>query len=173
MPALETLPSWMMPLLAVLAGLTVVLVIAQALLPLLRRTPDAPAARARLSAAVARGSDKSAPAADRARAFVEAGREALALKRPGLAARYARYAHDLAPAEPAVVSFVIEAMTAAKRHVGLERALWISLDRAVDDASFETARAALRRVYDGPLRRPERGRVLAGLRRSSGEAAKE
>jgi hypothetical protein len=173
MPGVETLPTWTMPLLAVLAGLTVVLVIVQAVLPLIRRTPDAPAARARLSAAVARGSDKSAPAPDRARAFVEAGREALALKRPGLAARYARYAHDLAPAEPPVVAFVIEAMTAAKRHVGLERALWVSLDRAVDDVSFEAARAALCRVYDGPLRRPERARVLAGLRRGSGQPAKE
>jgi hypothetical protein len=166
MPVIETLPGWMMPLLAVLAGLLVVLVIVQAVLPVLR-VPGGRAVRARLSAAVARGSDKSAPAKVRALAFVEAGREALTLKRPGLAARYARYAHDLTPTEAEIVSFTIEAMTAAKRHVGLERLLWVTLDRTDDDACFARALAALCALYEGPLRRPERARVLAGLTRGA------
>ncbi|GAB4210377.1 MAG: hypothetical protein OHK0013_30980 [Sandaracinaceae bacterium] len=173
MPELDTLPSWMTPLLAVLAGLFVLLVIVQAVLPSLRPASGKRAARARLSAAVARGSDTTAPAATRALAFVEAGREALGtLKRPGLAARYARYAHDLAPADAEVVSFAIEAMTAARRHVGLERLLWVTLDRTDDDACFDRALAALRRLYEGPLARPERARVLTGLTRASRASAK-
>jgi hypothetical protein len=167
MPGLESLPPWMMPLLAALAILLVALVIVQGLLPVLRRPPGAPQARARLSAAVARGSDTSKPAEERARAFVDAGKEARdALHRPRLAARYAHHAHALAPGDPDVVGFVITTMRAAKRHVGLERALWVSLDRAADDATFETARAALATLYEGPLKRPERARVLKGLRRN-------
>ncbi len=171
MPVLETLPSWMTPLFAVLAGLLVLLVILQAVLPLVRPAPGGRAARARLSAAVSRASDKTAPPEARALAFVEAGREALGgLRRTGLAARYAHHAHELAPALPEVVAFTIEAMRAAKRHVGLERALWVSLDRAGDAASFEAARAELRALYDGPLKRPERARVLAGLGRAPSAA---
>jgi hypothetical protein len=157
-----------MPLLAVLAGLLVALVIIQALLPGLRPASGGRTARARLSAAVARGNDKSAPASVRAHAFVEAGREALeGLNRPGLAARYARLAHDLAPTEVEVVSFAIEAMTAARRYVGLERLLWVTLDRTDDDACFARALAALRALYQGPLRRPERARVLSALTRGA------
>ena len=157
----------MMPLLAALAILLAALVVVQGLLPILRRPPGAPAARARLSAAVARGSDKTRPAPERARAFVDAGKEARdALHRPRLAARYAHHAHALAPGDPEVVAFVIATMRAAKRHVGLERALWVSLDRAADDATFESARTALMALYEGPLKRGERSRVLRGLRRA-------
>jgi hypothetical protein len=170
MPELVSLPPWMMPLLAALAGLLALLVVVQGLLPVLRRPPGAPAARARLSAAVARGSDATQPAAERARAFVEAGREARdALQRPRLAARYAHHAHALAPGQLDVVAFAVSTMRAARRHVGLERALWISMDRAADDATFEAARSALVALYEGPLKRPERARVLAGLRRGPSE----
>jgi hypothetical protein len=168
MPALEALPPWMMPLLAVLAILVVALVVLQGFLPALRRPTGGRQARARVSAAVARGTDTQRPITERASAFVEAGREANdALRKPRLAARYAHYAHELAPGDPTVVAFTIEAMRLAKRHVGLERALWLSLDRAADDTTFETARAALVALYDGPLKRPERARVLAKLERAA------
>lgn len=171
MPGMDTLPGWMMPLLGALAALLVLLVLAQALLPRMSgqpvaRGPAARAARAKLSAAVARGSDTKRSADERAQAFVEAGREALTqLGRPRLAARYAHYALELAPAHDEVVRFAIDAMTAGKRWVGLERALWIALDRASDDATFELARVALAKLYAGALHRPERARVLEGLRR--------
>jgi len=165
MPVVESLPDWMTPLLVGLAVLLVLLVIVQAVLPVVR-APGGRAAQAKLSAAVARGSDAKLPAVERARALAHARRQALeGLKRPRLAARYAQHALGLAPGEADVVAFAVRAMGAAKRHVGLERALWISLDRAVDDATFEAARVALVALYEGPLKRPERARVLAGLRR--------
>lgn len=167
MPGVESLPPWMTPMLVGLAALLVVLVVVQAVLPVLR-APGGRASRVKLSAAVARGSDAKRPAAERARAFVEAGREALeGQRRPRLAARYAQHALALAPGEADVVAFAVHALGAAKRHVGLERALWISLDRASDDTTFEAARAALAALYEGPLKRPERARVLAGLRRAA------
>lgn len=173
MPAFDSLPSWMMPLLAVLAVLVVALVILQGVLPAMRRPPGGRQARARLSAAVARGTDTKRPITERASAFVEAGREARdALHKPRLAARYAHYAHELAPGDPSVVAFTIEVMRLAKRHVGLERALWLSLDRAKDDATFESARAALITLYEGPLKKAERARVLAHLSRAA-RVAKE
>ncbi len=172
MPGLDSVPTWMMPLLAVLAILVVVLVILQGVLPALRRPRGGRQARARVSVAVARATDASRPIAERARAFLEAGREARdALHKPRLAARYAHYAHELAPGDPDVVAFTIEIMRTAKRHVGLELALWTSLDRAEDDATFERARAALAALYDGPLKKPERGRVLSKLTRRAADAS--
>ncbi len=171
MVGLETPSPWLAPTLVVLATLLVLLVVARGLLPLVGLSGPARAARSRIGEALGRGEDASRAASERALAYVEAGREALALQDRRSAARFARRAHGLDPAEPDVIALVIEAMWAARRYGALERALWASLDRARSEAGFERARRGLVRLYEGPLRRPERGRVLAGLRRVIEEPA--
>ena len=156
--------TWMTPALGVLAVLAVALVLLGAVMPLLPSRKKNRAVRAKVSAEVSRGTDTTLPKVDRARAFVLAGKEALSgLTKPSLAARYAKYAHDLAPADDAVTAFMIEAMHASKRWVHLERGLWQTLDAARDAAdgpSFAHAHKALIELYEGPLKRPERARVL-------------
>lgn len=156
--------SWTTPALGVLAVLAVALVLLGAVVPLLPGRKKHRAVHAKVSAEVSKGTDASLPKVERARAFVRAGEEALrGLKKPSLAARYAKYAHDLAPADEAVTAFMIEAMRAAKRWVHLERGLWQSLDAAREsraDAVFTQANQALIALYEGELKRPERARVL-------------
>lgn len=169
MRGLESLPGWVPVALALLSGSLVLVVLGRALLANSNSGSRA-AVRRRLSEAVARGSDASRPTEERARAFVDAGRAALeGLGQPRLAARHATYAHALAPSDRDVVLFLVDAMRRAQRHVGLERALWVTLDRTTDDAVFAIARSALVELYAGPLRRPERARVLGGLRRAPQE----
>ena len=155
----------MTPALGVLAVLTVALVLLGAVMPLLPSRKKQRAVHARVSAEVSKGTDASLSKLERARAFVRAGQEALgAMKKPSLAARYAKYAHDFAPADEAVTTFMIDAMRASKRWVHLERGLWQTLDATREDSSnaqaFAHAHAALIELYEGPLKRPERARVL-------------
>lgn len=157
--------SWMTPMLGVLAVLVVALVLLGAVTPLLPSRKKKRAVHARVSAEVSKGTDASLTSLERARAFVRAGQEALSgLHKPSLAARYAKYAHDLAPADEAVTTFMIEAMRASKRWVHLERGLWQTLDATREQTStrhaFQHAHAALIELYEGPLKRPERARVL-------------
>jgi len=157
--------SWMTPLLGVLAVLVVVLILLGAVAPLLPNRKRQRAVHVRVSAEVSKGTNTSLSVLERAQAFVRAGQEALSgLKKPSLAARYAKYAHDLAPADEAVTTFMIEAMRASKRWVHLERGLWQTLDATREQAStrqaFRHAHAALIDLYEGPLKRPERARVL-------------
>jgi hypothetical protein len=156
--------TWTTPALGVLAVLAVALVLLGAVVPLLPGRKKHRAVHAKVSAEVSKGTDTSLSKIERARAFVRAGEEALqGLKKPSLAARYAKYAHDLAPADEAVTAFMIEAMRASKRWVHLERGLWQTLDAAREaksEAAFAQAHAALIALYEGELKRPERARVL-------------
>ncbi len=117
------------------------------------------AARTKLSSAVSRGTDEKRSAAERSTALVEAGRIALEeLKRPRLAARHAEWAHRLTPTSRAVIDLLSDALPKARRLRALERMLWASAD--AEGSTGDYARAALIRLYDGPMRLPTRARAL-------------
>lgn len=147
------------------ALLFVLFMLGQALLPALVARAPRRAAHARLSAAISRASAASSPL-DRGQAMREAAIIALEeLRRPRLAARYARWAHESAPGDPEVVRDMARALIAARRHRALERMLWQTLD--AHPSAHEAARDALIALYEGPLESPERARVLARLPRAS------
>jgi hypothetical protein len=149
--------------LLVVAILLVVVVGFSGVLPLLARRSASRAARTSMSKAISDASDGKRSPEDRAVSFVKAGRTALdELHNARLAARYAEWAHDLQPIDPAVIALLVAALTKARRYHALERRLWISLD-AEDDAKKSAAMAALTTLYDGGLHRPERARALRKL----------
>jgi hypothetical protein len=87
------------------------------------------------------------------------------LKRPELAARFARRADTFSPGSGASVETVVRTMRAAGRYPALERLLWRKLDAAEPgterhDRIFE----ALLDLYDGPLNRPYQAAALRRLR---------
>lgn len=131
----------------------------QVMWPLSGSRSERKAARTKLSAAVSRGTDEKRPASERSTALVEAGRIALEeLKRPRLAARHAEWAHRIAPTSPAVIELLIDALPRARRLHALERLLWSSAD--AEGTEDDHARRALIRLYEGPMKRPERARAL-------------
>ena len=141
-------------------------VVAQGLLPIFGRRASR-ATSAAMSQAIARGSDSTRPAEERAAAFGEAASLALdELGRPRLAARYAAWALREHPADPATIRLAARAMTRARRLRALERLLWRTLDARTEPSAQEAALEALSALYEGPLRAPERARVLARLRPS-------
>lgn len=150
------------------ALLFVLFIIAQALLPALMRRGGARAASAGVEAALARAKDASRPAEERAAAYREAAGLALdELRRPRLAVRLSQEADALAPAEPATIELVARAMTRARDLRGLERHLWSALDARTGapagDPAYDAALDALLALYEGPMKAPERARVLRAL----------
>lgn len=159
-------PEWTPIALGVVAALLVAYVAFAGISPMLRRRSATAHARARMSSAIAQGSDAKRSSADRARAFVAAARTALEdLHRPRLAARYAEWAHRLAPGDEDIVALCVSALTASKRYHALERLLWSSLAEA-KDVRTSPALLALETLYEKNLARPERARALRALSRT-------
>lgn len=153
------------------ALLFVIFVVAQALLPALARRGPRRALHERLSAAVARGTAEGAPGPERASALCEASEIALTeLRRPRLALRYARWAHDADPVAPATIATLARAMMRAGRVRALERILWRTMDEHPDTPSHDAALDALCALYEGPLEAPERARVLRRATRRATDA---
>lgn len=141
------------------------LVVVRGVLPALRKRRETAPARSAISKAVSAASDERRSPDERAASLVEAGRKALgALEKPRLAAHHAEWAHRLAPSDPDVIALAVEALRASRSHGRLERLLWASLDAAEDDDGRRRAIDALAALYEGPMRRPERGRALRRLR---------
>lgn len=156
-------PEWTPIALGVAAALLVAWIVFAGVAPTLRRRRDTAPARAKMSRAIAEGSDAKRPAEDRARAFVTAAKTAFEeLHRPRLAARYAEWAHRLTPADPAVITLAVNALTASRRYHALERVLWASL-AAASDPRTSSALPALEKLYEKHLARPERAKALRGL----------
>lgn len=123
-------------------------------------------ARQRIAEAKLRASDRSAAGPERAAALREAASVALEeLKRPGLAASYARRAERLDPASADSVGIVALALRRGARYRALERFLWRKLAEGPQlgaEAAHDRLLTELVALYEGPLGRPE---VAAALRR--------
>ncbi len=149
--------------LIVVAVLLVAVIAFSGVLPLLARRKAKRGARTEMSKAVSDASDEKRPVAERAAALVKAGRTALEdLQRPRLGAHYAEWAHKLEPSDPEVVALLVLALTKARRYHALERLLWVSLDASADPRAAPSL-AALERLYEDGLHRPERARALRKL----------
>lgn len=147
------------------ALLFVLFIVAQALLPALMRRRGTREASAGVDAAILRGNDAARPAAERTAALREAAALALdELRRPRLAIRLLTSAEAITPSEPATVELVVRAMTRARDLRGLERYLWSTLDAHPGTRGYDTALDALLALYEGPLKAPERARVLRAMR---------
>jgi tetratricopeptide (TPR) repeat protein len=131
----------------------------------LLRTPQWREAKRRIDEAKQRGRDKSREPTLRAKAWREAAVAALeGLRRPELAASYARRAERLDPNDAEAVVLLALSLRRAERYRALERFLWrrLATDPAEGAAGYERALQELLNLYQGPLRRPE---IASGLRR--------
>lgn len=156
-------PEWTPIALGVVAALLVAYVVFAGVAPMLRRRSATAEARARMSGAIAKGSDTKRNEVERAQAFVTAAKTALEeLRRPRLAARYAEWAHRLVPGDDEIVALCVASLTAARRYHALERLLWTSLAQAKEPRSSPALRA-LEALYEKQLARPERARALRAL----------
>ncbi len=156
-------PEWTPLALSIAAALLVAYVVFAGVAPTWRHRRATAPARARMSRSIAEGSDGKRSTAERARAFTAASKTALEdLRRPRLAARYAEWAHRLAPADPEIIALTIASLTASRRYHALERLLWTSL-AAVPDPRSSPALVALEALYEKHLARPDRARALRGL----------
>lgn len=103
--------------------------------------------------------------------YLEAARSALLeLERPNLAASLARRAERLDPSSDEALPLLIEAMIEADRLRALERLLLRKLDRlGADEPSYAAAFGALLKLYEGPLRLPEKAKLLRRLQKDSAQ----
>jgi hypothetical protein len=127
---------------------------------------DAREARKQIAQAKRRASEHGLLPADRAAALRQAAVIALHdLRRPSLAASYARRAERLDPHDPESIALLSLALRTATRFRALERLLWRRLADGPQAASAaDRALDELLALYDGPLRRPEVARALRRLR---------
>jgi hypothetical protein len=156
-------PEWTPIALSIAAALLVAYVVFAGIAPMLRRRRATAGARAIMSKSIAEGSDAKRTPGERARAFTTAAKTALEeLRRPRLAARYAEWAHRLAPSDPEIIRLTIASLTASRRYHALERLLWTSLATAAD-ARTSPALTALEKLYEKQLARPDRAKALRAL----------
>lgn len=156
-------PEWTPIALGIAAAFLVAYVVFAGVAPTMRRRRASAPARTRLSKSITEGSDGKRTPQERARAFTTAAKTALEdLRRPRLAARYAEWAHRLAPTDPEIIALTVTALTASRRHHALERLLWSSL-AAATDARASPALTALEALYDKQLARPDRAKALRAL----------
>jgi len=157
--------------LAIAGGLFLLYVLVKLRISLVPATPAARAAQQRIQDAKARARKPGVTSQERAEAWRDAALAALeGLKRPNLAASYARRAERACPEDAAAVRVLSLSMREAGRLRALERLLW----RRLAEEGDGTMRAAHNRVYeeliqlyDGPLKCPERAVVLRRMRRVS------
>ena len=149
------------------AGVLFVVFLLFKLLPVSGRTAGAASdSRRRIVEAQKRARDRSLTTSERAAALRDAAMIALEeLRRPGLAASYARRAERLDPESTESVGLLSLSLRRAARHRALERILWRRLaEGAPTSAASQRALHELMALYEGPLKRPE---VSEALRRIS------
>ena len=156
-------PDWTPLALEIAATLLVVWIVFAGIAPMLRRRRATAPARAHMSKSIAEGSDSQKSQSERARALTAAAKTALEdLRRPRLAARYAEWAHRLAPGDPEIIALTVHSLLASRRYHALERLLWASL-AASSDARTSPALAVLEKLYEKQLARPDRAKALRAL----------
>lgn len=131
------------------------------------------AARKRVAEAKRRARDTRVPVAERALALRDAAATALeVLRRPALAASYARRAERLEPQSPEALGLLARALRAGDKYQALERMLWRWLSEESDSSpAYQRAFDELLALYDGPLGRPEIAEALRRLRSASPRSA--
>lgn len=120
--------------------------------------------------AKSRGRDKSADSKQRATAWREAALIALEdLRRPSLAASYARRAEKLDPGDADAIGILALSLRRAERFKALERFLWRRLAASDEQhtAAYDRAFQELVRLYEKPLHRPEVAAALSRLHKTS------
>ena len=135
-----------------------------------KRRAGGESARRRLSQAKQRAAQVQSPE-EKAQAWREAAEIALQdLRRPHAAALYARRADRHLPRRAETLRLLFSALKSAGKWRTLEDALWRRLgseseskDGELDALMFEELVA----LYEGPMARPERARVLRRLRSPS------
>lgn len=138
-------------------------------LPLVGADPARANARKRIADAKRRARDSGADRARRARAWRDAAGIALdELRRPNLAASYARRAERADPDDAESVGMLARVLRRATRYRALEKLLWRRLADDKRGDAWDRAFDELLSLYEGPLRRPAQARVLRKLR---GDAA--
>jgi len=151
---------------AVLAavGLFVVFLLLKSRVALAGSDPAVAKAREKIQAAKKRAREAREPAG-KAAAWRDASSVALdELERPGLAASYARRANRADPDDARNLRMLIDTMRRAGRYKSLEKLLWKRLDAApLEDERAERLFGELLALYEGPMRRPEKARVLRAL----------
>lgn len=146
-------------------ALFLIYVLVKSRFSLVPASPEARDAKARIADAKRRARNKGLDSARRAEAWREAAEAALdGLDRPNLAAAYARRAERADPEDPAAVGMLAIALRRASRHRALERFLWRRLASQEDGPGYERAFDELIALYEGPMRRRERAKVLRRLR---------
>ncbi len=143
-----------------------VYLLAKVLTPKLEGDERFHAALRRIEDAKRRARDRSASTEDRAAALREAAVTALeGLRRPELAASYARRAERLHPRGADTMGLLLAALRKSSKFRALERMLWRQLaDLAAGTDGYERAYRELVALYEGPLARPEMAQVLRALR---------
>jgi len=131
-------------------------------------SPEARAARQRIEAAKERARKAGSTGRQRADAWRDAALAALeGLKRPNLAASYARRAERADPDDSDAVRVLSLSLREAGRLRALERLLWRRLAQEGHGPAHVRAYDELIALYDGPMRRPERAVVLRRMRLAS------
>jgi hypothetical protein len=134
------------------------------------KTPQWEEARRKIQEAKQRGRDTAIDPKQRASAWRAAATAALeGLRRPGLAASYARRAERLDPQDAEAVGLLVLSLRRASRYRALERFLWqrLAIVSEPQDPGDERAFQELLRLYEGPLQRPEMAAALRRMRPSS------
>ncbi len=130
-------------------------------------TPEARAAKQRIHDAKQRARTATSPH-ERGQAWRDAALAALeGLKRPNLAASYARRAERANPDDAAAVGVLSLSLREAGRLRALERLLWRRLAQEGHGPAHLKVYDELISLYDGPMRCPERAIVLRRMRRAS------
>lgn len=154
--------------LAIAGGLFLLYLLLKLRISLSPATPQARAAKQRISDAKVRARKPGLTPAERAEAWRDAALAALeGLHRPNLAASYARRAERACPDDAAAVRVLSLSMREAGRLRALERLLWRRLAQETHGPAHARAYDELIALYDGPLRCPERATVLHRMRRAS------
>ncbi|MBX3248198.1 MAG: hypothetical protein KF901_13550 [Myxococcales bacterium] len=128
------------------------------------RTPHAVEGRKKLAACRQRARAAST-ASEKAAAWREAATIALdELERPNLAASFARRAERIEPTSDEGLSLLSRTMRRAQRPQALAKLLWRRLaEEPLDSPRADRLMAELLSLYDGPLRRPAKAKVLREL----------
>jgi hypothetical protein len=128
------------------------------------RSAATAAAHAQITQAKRRAADQALPVTERAAALRQAALVALeSLRRPGLAASYARRAERLDPQAAESTTLLAAALRQGGKYRALERMLWRRMSQQEkSSAEFVKALGELLSLYEGPLHRPE---VAAALRK--------
>jgi len=164
----EGATSW---LIGAAVVLFVVYLVVKSRVSLVPQGPEVAEAKRSIAEAKRRARESAGDAKARARAWRDAATAALeGLHQPSLAASFARRAERADPDDAEALGVLALALRKSARLSALERLLWrrLAADSQRHGLAYERALDELIKLYEGPLRRSERARVLRDLRARGG-----